>query len=43
MAKKDEIDNAKARIERSIEYMRRVWKEEEFERVRHKCKNQHPE
>lgn len=43
MAKKDEIDNAKARIERSIEYMRRVWKEEEFERVRHKCKNQHPD
>ena len=28
-------------IEKSVKYMQRVWKDNEFERVRHKCRNQH--
>ena len=40
-AKPDEIEKTKEWIETSVEYMARVWKEEEFNRVRHKCKNQH--
>ena len=32
-----------ARIDQSIKYMQNVWVDEKFERVRHKCKNQHEE
>ena len=28
-------------IEKSVKYMQRVWTDNEFERVRHKCRNQH--
>jgi len=30
-----------ARIDQSIKYMQTVWLDERFDRVRHKCKNQH--
>eukprot|EP00804_Cyclotella_cryptica_P017815 CCRYP_001224-RC/>CCRYP_001224-RC protein AED:0.17 eAED:0.17 QI:97/1/1/1/1/1/4/304/518 len=35
------IENIVSYIDRSIEYMKRVWREKEFSRVRHKCRNQH--
>lgn len=28
-------------VDKSVKYMQRVWREEEFSRVRHKCRNQH--
>lgn len=34
-------DKAVEYVEKSAKYMQRVWKEEEFSRVRHKCRNQH--
>ena len=30
-------------IDKSVTYMQTVWSDEEFERVRHKCNNQHSE
>ena len=28
-------------VDKTVKYMQRVWREEEFSRVRHKCRNQH--
>ena len=42
-AAKDEIGKTVERIEQSVKYMQKVWTDEEFRNVRHKCKNQHQE
>ena len=38
-----EHQKTKAWIDKSIEYMQKVWTDDEFEGVRHKCRNQHEE
>lgn len=38
-----EIEKTKDRIQQSVEYMERVWSDDKFNRVRHKCRNQHEE
>jgi len=35
----DKRELTKKRIEESVEYMKRVWKDDEFSKVRHKCRN----
>lgn len=37
----DEHEKASDRLNQSINYMRAVWSDEKFQRVRHKCRNQH--
>ena len=37
----DKQRKTSARLDESFQYMRRVWSEEKFQGVRHKCKNQH--
>lgn len=37
----DEHKKTIARIDQSTKYMQTVWTQEKFDRVRHKCKNQH--
>ena len=39
--KPDEAAKTAEYVKKTVEYMKRVWKEEEFSRVRHKCRNQH--
>ncbi|KAL7551990.1 hypothetical protein ACHAWF_015200 [Thalassiosira exigua] len=37
----DANEATKQRIQRSLEYMKTVWSDDEYRDVRHKCKNQH--
>lgn len=40
-APEDEIQKTKERIQQSTKFMQKVWTEEKYDDVRHKCKNQH--
>lgn len=35
------VERTISQIEQSVQYMRRVWKDSDFAKVRHKCQNQH--
>lgn len=36
-----DTENVISHVNKSVEYMKRVWREKDFSRVRHKCRNQH--